>query len=125
MSDETEIKVTVEKTGRRVSRTGEAKRIVYTERVDEEGTVHRLTEVDKGLFDCGHYAENGAGALCQICNGFTICEACAKSGKFACSSCGRTCCPHCSVESLFHPGKRFCQACGWRGLLREALRRRE
>ena len=31
-------------------------------------------------------------------------------------------CPECSVESLFHPGKRFCQRCGFRGLLREALK---
>jgi hypothetical protein len=123
MSDETEIKITVEKTGRRVSRTGEAKKIIYTERVDEEGTIHRTTEVEKGLFDCGHYGENGA--VCQLCNSFTICEADAKSEKFVCSSCGRIVCPSCSVESLFHPGKRFCQACGFRGLLREALRRRE
>jgi len=125
MSDETEIKVTVEKTGSRVSRTGEAKRITYVEAVDKEGTIHKTTEVEKGLFDCGHYGENGAGALCQACNGFTICEACAKSGKFACASCGRIVCPNCSVESLFHPGVRFCQRCGFRGLLREALRRRE
>ena len=123
MSDETEIKVTVEKTGGRVSRTGEAKRITYVEAVDKEGTIHRTTEVEKGLNDCGHYGETGA--LCQVCNGFTICEADAKSGKFACSSCGRICCPNCSVESLFHPGVRFCQRCGFRGLLREALRRRE
>jgi len=125
MSDETEIKVTVEKTGGRVSRTGEAKRIVYTERVDEEGTIYRTTEVHKNIFDCGHYGENGAGAVCQVCNSFSVCEADAKSGKFACSSCGRICCPSCSVESIFHPGVRFCQRCGFRGLLREALRRRE
>lgn len=125
MADETERKVTIERTGGRVSRTGEAKRIVYTERVDAEGAIHRTTEVEKGLFDCGHYGETGAS--CQVCNGFTLCEACAKSGRFACSSCGIICCPSpsCSVESLFHPGTRFCQRCGFRGLLREALRRRE
>lgn len=125
MKEPTEIKTTVEKTGGRVSHSGEAKRITYVEAVDEKGTIHRTTEVEKGLYDCGHYAESGAGAVCQVCNGFAICEADAKSGKFACSSCGRICCPSCSVESLFHPGKRFCQACGFRGLLREALRRRE
>ena len=123
MSGETEIKKTIERTGRRVSRTGETKRIVYTERVDAEGTIHRTTEVEKGLFDCGHYGETGAS--CQVCNGFTLCEACAKSGKFACSSCGIICCPSCGVESLFHQGSRFCKRCGFRGLLREALRRRE
>jgi len=126
MSDETEIKVTVEKTGRRVSRTGEAKKIVYTERVDEGGTIHRQTEIYKPLYDCGHYeGESGAGALCQVCGSFSVCESCAKSSKFVCSSCGRICCPSCSVESIFHPGVRFCQRCGFRGLLREALRRRE
>ena len=125
MAGETEIKITIERTGGRVSRTGEAKRIVYTERVDGEGTIHRTTEVDKGFFDCGHFGENGAGAVCQVCDGFMLCEACAKSGRFACSLCGIICCPRCSVESLFHPGVRFCQRCGFRGLLREALRRRE
>jgi hypothetical protein len=125
VSGETEIKITIEKTGRRVSHTGETKKIVYVERVDEEGTIHRTTEVEKGLYDCGHYGENGGGAVCQVCGAFSICEADAKSGKFACSSCGRIVCPDCSVESLFHPGVRFCQRCGFRGLVREALRRRE
>jgi hypothetical protein len=115
-----EIKRTVERLGRHVSQTGEAKRITYVESVDEEATVHRETIVEKNIFDCGHVGETGA--LCQVCGGFTVCEACAKSGKFTCSSCGRICCPHCSVESLFHPGVRFCQRCGWHGLLREALK---
>jgi len=123
MSDETEIKVTVEKTGSRVSRTGEAKRITYVEAVDKEGTIHKTTEVEKGIFDCGHAGEMGA--VCQFCNSFTICETDAKSGKFTCSMCGRIVCPNCSVESLFHPGVRFCQRCGFRGLMREALRRKE
>jgi len=122
--DETEIKITVEKTGRRVSRTGEAKRITYVEAVDREGTIHKTTEVEKGIFDCGHAGEMGA--VCQTCgSSFTVCESCAKSSKFVCSSCGRICCPSCSVESIFHPGVRFCQRCGFRGLLREALRRKE
>jgi hypothetical protein len=115
-----EIKTTVERTGRRISETGEVRRFTQTLEVDEEGTVRRTTEIEKGMNDCGHYAE--AGAVCQACGSFTICEACARAGLFICGLCGVTCCPRCGVESLFHPGKRFCQRCGFRGLLREALK---
>jgi hypothetical protein len=118
-----EIRTTVEKIGRRVLETGEAKKITSVDSVDDEGTIHKTTEVEKGLNDCGHYGETGA--VCQACNAFTICEADAKSEKFACSSCGRICCPHCSVESIFHPGVRFCHRCGFRGLMREALKERK
>jgi hypothetical protein len=121
MSDETEIKVTVEKTGSRVSRTGEAKRITYVEAVDKEGTIHKTTEVEKGIFDCGHAGEMGA--VCHVCGGFTICEACAKDTRFLCHSCNRVCCPACSRESLFRQGVRICRRCGLRGTFRMALGR--
>jgi len=121
--EENEIKTTIERTGRRVSESGEVKRITYTERVDQAGTVHKTTEVEKGLNDCGHYGE--AGAICQVCNSFTICESCTQANKFVCDNCGLVCCSNCSVESIFHPGKRFCQRCGFRGLLREALKERK
>jgi hypothetical protein len=120
MDEKDEIKTTIERTGRRISETGEVRRFTQTVGVDEEGTVHRVTEIEKGMCDCGHYGE--AGAVCQVCGSFTICEACGRAGLFACGVCGVTCCPRCGVESLFHPGKRFCQRCGFRGLLREALK---
>jgi len=123
--DRDTIRTTIEKIGRRVSQTGEAKKIVVIDSVDEEGTAYKTTEVEKGLNDCGHTGETGA--VCQICERFTICEAEAKSGKFACSSCGIICCPNpsCSITSLFHPGVRFCHRCGFRGLLMEALKERK
>jgi len=117
-----EIKTIVEKMGRRVSESGEIKKIVSIDSVDEEGTVHKTTEVEKGMNDCGHVGE--VGAVCAFCGGFTCCSECARSGKFACASCGRSCCPGCSVTSLFHPDVRFCRNCGFRGLLREALKKR-
>jgi len=116
--EENEIRTTIERTGRRISETGEVKRFTYRERVDQEGTVHKTTEVEKGLNDCGHYGN--AGAVCQVCGSFTVCELCTKN--FVCDQCSIICCPNCSVESIFHPGKRFCQRCGFRGLLREALK---
>jgi hypothetical protein len=117
-----EVKTTIERIGRRVSETGEVKRFTQTEAVDGEGTIHKTTEVEKGLNDCGHY--DNTGAICQICNSFTICESCAKVERFVCDVCHTICCPRCGVESIFHPGKRFCQRCGFRGLLREALKGR-
>ena len=121
--EENEIKTTIERTGRRISETGEAKRITYRERVDQAGTVHKTTEVEKGLNDCGHYGNPGA--ICQICQSFTICDSCTKTENFVCGNCKIICCPNCSVESIFHPGIRFCQRCGFRGLLREALKERK
>lgn len=123
-NDPDEIRTTIERIGRRVSETGEIKRIVSVDGVDEEGTVHKTTEVHKTLNDCGHVADTGA--ACQVCGpSFTVCEACAKSGQFACDICHRIFCPDHSVESLFHPGVRFCHRCGFRGLLREALKERK
>lgn len=118
---ENEIRTTIERTGGRITETGEVKRFTYRERVDQAGTVHKTTEVEKGLNDCGHYGN--AGAVCQVCGSFTVCELCTKN--FVCDQCSIICCPNCSVESIFHPGKRFCQRCGFRGLLREALREKK
>ena len=115
-----EIKTTIERIGTRVSESGEIKKITYVESVDEEGRVHKTTEVDKGLNDCGHVGE--AGAVCQVCEAFTICDSCVKTERFVCCSCRRICCPRCSRESLFHPGVRFCHRCGFKGLIREALK---
>lgn len=117
-----EIRTTVEKIGRRVSETGEIKKIISVDSVDEEGTVHKTTEVDKGLNDCGHFGETGTGAVCQVCGAFTVCDSCVKTERFVCHSCHRISCPRCSRESLFHPGVRFCRRCGFKGLIREALK---
>ena len=119
----TEIKTTVEKLGRRVSRTGASKKISYVEAVDAEGTIHRTTRVEKGVNDCGHAGETGA--LCSVCDSFTICEACAKEGKFLCDACGRVCCPDCSRESLLKRGVRTCRACGLGGIIRTAMGRQK
>jgi len=117
-----EIKTTIERIGRRVSETGEVARTVLVEGVDAEGTIQRTTEVEKGLNDCGHVGATGA--VCHVCGAATICEADAKSDKFACSSCGRICCPDCSVESILKPGVRVCRTCGLPGMVRASLRRR-
>jgi hypothetical protein len=121
--EENEIRTTIERTGGRVSETGEVKRFTYRESVDSEGTVHKTTEVEKGMNDCGHY--DNTGAVCQLCQSFSVCESCARTERFVCDNCKRICCPNCSVESIFHPGKRFCDRCGFRGLLREALKERK
>jgi len=118
------IKTTVERIRRRISKRGEIKKIVTIDSVDEEGTAHTTTEVHKTLNDCGHIGDTGG--TCQVCgSSFTVCEACAKGGLFTCDICHRIFCPEHSVESLFHPGKRFCQADGFRGLLMEALKEKK
>jgi len=118
-----DIKTTVEKIGKRVSETGEIKKIVTVGGVDEEGTAHTTTEVHKTLNDCGHIGDTGG--TCQVCgSSFMVCEACAKGGLFTCDICHRIFCPEHSIESIFHPGVRFCHRCGFRGLLMEALKER-
>ena len=121
--EENEIKTTVERIGRRISESGEVKRFTYRERVDQGGAVHKITEVEKGLNDCGHYGDTGG--ICQICESFTICVDCIKYKAFVCDNCHRICCPNCSSESIFRPGVRYCRRCRLRGLLRGALRERK
>ena len=122
MSGETEIKVTIDRLGRRVSETGEEKRSVYTERVDEKGTIHRTNETERGINDCGH--AGATGGVCHVCGHQTICEACARDGRFTCSNCKRLTCPHCARVSVLNPGVRICRRCGLRGMMRLALARR-
>ena len=123
MSENDEVKVTVEKIGERISESKKIKSFKYTERVDQSGTVHKITEVQKGLNDCGHYGDTGG--ICQICESFTICVDCIKYKAFVCDNCHRIACPNCSTESLFHHGVRYCRNCGFRGLIRGALRERK
>jgi hypothetical protein len=122
-NEDDEIKITVERIGRRISESRDIKRLRQTQRVDQNGSVHMITEVEKGLNDCGHYADTGG--ICQICESFTICVDCVKSEKFVCDNCHRICCPNCSIESVFHPEVRYCRNCGLRGLIRGALKRRK
>lgn len=121
--EEDEVRTTIERTGRRISESGEVKRFTYKERVDKAGTVYKTTEVEKGLNDCGHYGEPGG--LCHVCGSFTICGDCIKSGSFTCDNCHLICCPACSTESLFHPGVRVCRRCGLRGFIRSSLREKK
>jgi len=114
-----EIRTIIERIGRRVSESGVAKRTTNTDAVDEEGTVHKTTEVEKGFNDCGHLGDTGA--VCHVCSRFAVCTACAE--KFRCALCQRVSCPDCSVESLLHPGVRYCRGCGWKGLLRQAFKK--
>jgi len=116
-----DIKTIIERIGGRISESGVAKRTTNTGVVDEEGTAHKITEVERGFNDCGHLEETGA--VCHVCGRFTFCPACAE--KFRCGLCQRVVCPEHSVESIFHPGVRFCHRCGFRGLMREALKERK
>jgi hypothetical protein len=122
MSNETEIKVTIDRLGRRVSETGEEKRSVYTERVNEEGTICRTTENEKGVNDCGHAGETGG--VCSVCGAFAICRDCASDGRFACSVCKRQVCSRCARQSVLNAGVRVCRRCGLRGIMRASLARR-
>lgn len=124
MSDETEIKISVEKIGSRVSQTGEAKRFTYVESVDAEGTIHKTFETEKSVFDCGHFGDAGTGAVCQVCGSFVICDACVRTENFVCHACHRIACPRCRRESLFHPGVAICRRCGFAGMIRAAIRKR-
>jgi hypothetical protein len=123
MSENDEVKITVERIGGRISRSRQVKSFRYTERVDPDGTVHKITEVDKGLNDCGHYADTGG--ICQVCESFTICIDCVKSKAFVCDNCHRICCPNCSTESILRPGVRYCRRCGLRGVIKGALKERK
>ncbi len=122
MSGETEIKVTIERLGRRIRANGASKTTSYVESVDDEGTIHKTTEVEQNVHDCGHSGESGG--ACHICGEFTLCAACAKDAKFACSNCKRVACPACSRESLLQPGVRICRRCGVRGIVRASFARR-
>ena len=119
--EENEIKTTVERIGRRISESGEVKRYRYIERVDEKGTVHKITEFEKCLNSCGHYGD--AGGNCWICQSFTICKSCAKTSNFLCSVCHQACCPNCSTENLIHKGVRYCNRCWLSGMFRNIFRR--
>lgn len=119
MSGETEIKVTVDKLAGRSRETGEARRTTFVEAVDSEGTIHRTTENELSVHDCGHAGE--AGGSCHVCGRFEVCASCARDGRFACSICKRLACPDCARPSLFKPGVRICKRCGVRGILRASL----
>jgi|GEM_PF-5336024 len=122
MSGETEIKVTIEKLAGRSRETGETKRTSYVESVDGEGTIHRTTEIEQSVHDCGHAGESGG--ACHVCGRFTVCAGCARDNRFACSNCKRLACPDCARESLLQPGVRICRKCGVRGVIRSSLARR-
>ena len=117
--DRDEIKTIIEKIGGRISESGVAKRTTNSGAVDEEGTAHKITEVERGFNDCGHLGDTGA--VCHVCSRFALCPACAE--KFRCGLCHRVVCPACSIESLLHPGVRYCRGCGWKGLLRQAFKK--
>lgn len=121
MSGENEIRVTVDKLGGRASETGETKRVTYVEAVDGEGTIHRTTENEQSVHDCGHAGD--AGGACHVCGEFTVCAVCAKDERFACSNCRRVACPKCARTSLLQPGVRICRRCGVKGIVRSALSR--
>lgn len=119
-----EVKVTVEKLGKKISQSKEIKSFRYIERVDDAGCVHKLTEVQKNICDCGHVQEPAGVCSFPGCS-FTICEACIKGNKgFVCSGCGQVCCPNHSVESILYKGVRYCNQCGVTAILRNALRRK-
>jgi hypothetical protein len=115
--DRDDVKTIIERIGGRISESGVSKRTTNTGVVDEEGTAHKITEVERGFNDCGHLEETGA--VCHVCSRFTFCPACAE--KFRCGLCQRIVCPGCSVESLLRPGTRFCRRCSWKGLLRRVF----
>ena len=117
--DRDDVKTIIERIGGRISESGVAKRTTNTGVVDEEGTAHKTTEVERGFNDCGHLAETGA--VCHVCSRFTFCAACAE--KFRCGFCQRVVCPLHSVESLLRPGTRYCRRCAWKGLLRQVFKR--
>lgn len=117
------VKKTVKKIGKFPLKKRVLKKTVDIEGVDEHGTHHSLIEEHAVLNDCGHIGETNA--LCAFCGSFSVCSACASSGKFACSSCGRIVCSKCAKASVFRPPNRFCPKCAPLGFLSLAFKRRE
>jgi hypothetical protein len=120
--EDNEIKITIEILGGRITQGGVIKAYRYKERVDQRGTIWKITEVYKGVNSCGHSGE--VGGVCQEC-GATICSSCVKANKgYVCSICGQVCCFIHSTQSILNSDIRYCRRCGFLGVIRKMLKER-